>query len=308
MSSGIVLRGLDGSNPLGFLAALGTFRLATLRWPQKRVSMKWVRENCWRPELIGIEESEANLSGELIQAKMAPVKVFSEELGKNINIEPERFRKFVHRAANEARTGNRSLADFAAAFGCESCEDEDKGKIEYTALCFITGSGHQDFLGTMEGLSAKVTANHLFQALFGPWRAEKGLSMRWDPEDVAEYALQWSNPGPEGASSIWGANLLAVEALPLFPTQPRKKSLQTTGFLPKQSERDPQFTWPIWTRQASLDTARSLLSLAELQRGDGSIERELLRARGIEEVYRAPRVWIGQGRNRKVNFRPARAV
>ena len=151
-----------------------------------------------------------------------------------------------------------------AAFGCEICEQEDKDRIEYTDFCFITGSGHQDFLGTIAALEKNVTCNHLYDALFGEWRAEKGLSMRWDPSDAAEYALQWDDPGPKGAWAVWGANRLAAEALPFFPTAPARGGLQTTGF--KRRKRQDEFTWPIWEHCIGLASVRSLMSFAGLQK------------------------------------------
>ena len=35
LNDGLVLTGLDGSNPLAFLAALGTLRGLTLAWPER---------------------------------------------------------------------------------------------------------------------------------------------------------------------------------------------------------------------------------------------------------------------------------
>ena len=133
--------------------------------------------------------------------------------------------------------------------------------------------------------------------------------MRWDPQDAAEYALRWSDPSQDGASAVWGANRLAVEALPLFPSQPTKRGLQTTGFRsPRRRGGWPQFTWPIWTEWAGLDTVRSLLSLEELLASNADFTRAGLQERGIGEVYRAQRVRIGQGANFKVSFRPSRAI
>ena len=132
--------------------------------------------------------------------------------------------------------------------------------------------------------------------------------MRWDPRDAAEYAFRWGDPSSEGASSVWGANLLAVHALPLLATQPTQNGLRTTGFREGGRGRWPEFSWPIWTHPAGVDMVRSLLSLQDLQKTDTEIDRRCLKARGIEEIYRAPRVRIGQGANFKVSFRPARAV
>lgn len=41
---------------------------------------------------------------------------------------------------------------------------------------------------------------------------------------------------------MWGANLLAAHALPLFPTQPTQHGLRTTGFRVGARGRWPEFT------------------------------------------------------------------
>lgn len=304
MSGGVRLGALDGSNPLAFLAALGTLRLLHLSEPDAGLRMCWERsDGFWRPKLDGLRADEEGLPELLMKAPGVPVERF-QKIGKNITVSSEKFAPFVKDAHDIAMRQDRRAADFAAAFGCEVCEDIEKGRIEYTHFCFITGSGHQDFLGTIGALTNCVTAAHLRDALFGDWRVEKGLSMRWDPSDATEYALRWDDPGPRGAWAVWGANWLATEALPYFPTMPAIRGLRTTGFTKRK--RQDEFSWPIWSQFATFDTVRSLMSFAELQ--EDAPRRDVLRAIGIEEVYRVQRVRIGQGANFKVNFRTARAV
>ena len=308
MTKRMILRALDGSNPLAFLAALGTLRLLQSYKTDTRVRMRWVREQAWHPELSGLSQSEEELCEMLLAAKTVPIESFAM-LGKDITVPRSVFREFVEAAFSRiTEKGDHVLAEFAAAFGSEVCEEKRKERIERTDLCFITGSGKQHFLETMEGLAKNVTAGHIYDALFGHWRKGKSLSMRWDPGDAAEYAFRWGEPGKDGAWAVWGANWLAIEALPLFPTQPTRHGLRTTGFREGGRGEWPHFSWPIWIEAASLDTVRSLLSLTELSQAEQEKEHTLLRARGIEEVYRAPRVRIGQGANFKVSFRLARVV
>jgi hypothetical protein len=306
LSDGILLGALDGSNPLAFLAALGTLRLVHLSAQCPEPRMCWERSGgFWRPKLVGLGKDENGLIEILGRSLWAPVEHFGP-LGKNITAPSETFAKFIQQAYGTAERKDRRTADFAAAFGCEVCEDRKRKRIKHTDLCFITGSGHQDFLGTMSTLAEEVTSEDLRDALFGEWRKEKSpsMSMRWDPLDAAEYALQWDNPSGQGAWTVRGANRLAVEALPYFPTMPVKGGLQTTGFRRRSGE--DEFTWPVWTQPVTFDTVRSLVSLAELQ--EDVPPRGVLGAMGIEDVYRAERVQIGQGKNCKVNFRTARAV
>lgn len=300
--SSIVFGGIDGSNPLGFLAALGAHRLLSLIWPEREVKLRWMARGGWRPEAVGVEVGEEELCRVLLErAPWAPLEVF-EKLGKNLAVGRKLFQE-VAESASGGRVGERLAADFVAAFGSDVFEEKER--IEYTDLCFITGSGHQHFLGTARGLAGCVGVEHLREALFGDWRyADKGFSFRWDPEDAREYALRWGNPSLEGATTVWGANRLAFEALPLFPTLPDVRTQRTVGFQTLKGAHE--FTWPVWTQAAGVDTVRSLLGMSELQ-----VEvppREMLRARGIAEVFRVQRVRIGQGANFKVSFRPARAV
>jgi hypothetical protein len=296
---------LDGSNPLAFLAAIGAFRL--MQPDQNGVKLRWRRDGFWQPELVGVDGNDA-LSEILVRRAKSelPFGPF-QLLGKNITVDRQTFHEFVTMAYEASKHGDRTAADFATAFGSEALEQKGKERIEYTDFCFITGSGHQHFLGTMEGLAQNVSAEHIQNALFGDWKKNKGLSMRWDPDDAAEYAFRWGDPSAEGASAVWGANLLAVHGLPLLPAQPTTDGLWTTGFRYSRGAW-PEFTWPIWPEAIGLDTLRSLLALPDLQAPEDKLNREVLRGRGIAEIYRSPRVRIGQGANFKVSFRQARAV
>ncbi len=307
MTTSFKLRALNGANPLAFLAALGTLRLAALRWPETEIALSWERSANWTPTLFGAPVSNQQaLCAALLEAPSAPVEQFSL-LGKNITVSPAEFRQFAASARDIASLSDRRLADFAAAFGCEDCIDGKNDRIRYTQFCFITGSGHQDFLGTIAALKAEVTADHLSEALFDGWRSNnKGLAFRWEPGDAREYALRWKDPSKEGAWSTWGANRLAFEALPLFPAQPCPQGLTTTGFPSRRRKRKEEFTWPIWAHGLGCDEVKSLVALSELQQE--SVDRSQLEARGIIEIFRATRVQIGQGANFKVSFRPARAV
>lgn len=309
-SDELLLHALDGANPLGFLAALGTLRLSSLEM-RAEMQMSWERrDGFWRPKLRPIAISKEELCEKLAASKsLAPVEDSVKFLGNNLTVPVTVFRPFVEYACETAQPHDRRAADYAAAFGSEVCEEENNDRIERSDFCFITGSGHQDFLGTVAELAQRVTSELIHDALFGEWKAERRCSMRWDPADAAEYALQWDDPGPKGAWSVWGANRLAFEALPCFPTTPvklgtQKVRLQTTGFY--RRNRQDEFTWPIWKSFIGLATARSLLSHTELQ--EEAPDQAMLHHMGVVELYRARRVRIGQGANFKVSFRPARVV
>jgi hypothetical protein len=301
----MIFSGIDGANPLGYLTALGAFRLLAELNPTVR--MRWVQDGVWRPEIAGVEGlDEWAICETLLKAPRAPADMFIQALGNtNITVGGATFGRLVIQARDSALLRDRRAADFAASIGSESCEDQRKGRIEFTSFCFITGSGHQDFLDTIRALGQNASVGDVRNALFARWDySDKGFSMRWDPLDAREYALRWNNPGPEGASTVWGANRLAIEALPLFPSFQTGRHLETTGF--RKARPWEEFTWALWGAAVSCDTVRSVASLRELQKDEP--DRKALVAMGIVELYRAQRIRIGAGANFKVSFRAARSV
>lgn len=303
MNHSILLRGLDGSNPLAFLAALGTLRTLGRAMPGEAIRMAWaVEEGAWRPRLFGFRPMDEQgiidaLHREL--ACMAGHAAFTVD--KDLKIEAGAYRRFLELARYEyLELGDARAAEFGAAFGCDALHD--KGIILDTAFRTMGGAGHQHFLQFMNDLAKDTQQGHLEKALFRPWvYDDPPPGMRWDPEDDRRYALRWKNPSHDKIKTVRGANRLAVEALPLFPACPVSGKLVTTAFKGK-GMYDTFFTWPIWTAPISLDAVRSVLSLEALQHE--SVDRAWLAAVGVAEAFRSQRITIGKFRN----FTPARPV
>ena len=193
-------------------------------------------------------------------------------LGDNLEVAPAEFRDFSERAAGCA-SEDRTCADFAAAFGCDAITAEKGGKpvIQDSDFRTMSGSGHQHFLKFLRNIVARTKPSHLEKTLFEPWRYDdpvENQTMRWDPVDDQRYAISLENPSGDPSrkerGTMLGANRLAIEALPLFPTSPAGQTLKTTGFR-GESSRDCYWTWPIWTAALPPDVVRSVLSLKELQ-------------------------------------------
>jgi hypothetical protein len=304
------LCGLDGSNPLGFLAALGTLRLLEGAPVPPRLAWHQVYGG-WTAQLwTGEPSSEPDLAQRLAGKLQASARHRAFDRWDDLAVAPEVFRGFVLDAAEETSPHDREWADFAAAFGCEATPDPTGSRttIQDTAFRTMSGAGHQHFLKTMRHLLAEVTAEHVRKTLFAPWAYDdppEKATLRWDPNDDVRYALRWRNPSgdPERKKrgSMLGANALAVHALPLFPTAPIGSRLATTGF--SRFAGQVAWTWPIWEAPAALSVVRSLLSLLELQHPSPLKDeaRASLLRRGISEVYRTRRITIGKFRN----FTPA---
>ena len=294
-SSGLVLRGLAGDSPLGFLAAVGTLRTVALAEPNSDWRMKWLeREAIWLPE---ISSKRAIAPATLVDTLMSALRLESTpefDFDKNLTVSPEEFCRIAGEAQGRALKDDRRFADFVVAFGCESVIN-DKRQIQDTALRTMSGAGNQHFLGTMKQLVAKTTASDLHGSLFDPWiYPDRKLGLRWDPHEDRRYALRWGNPsGGNGVPTMRGANRLAVEALPLFPTVPVGRRLETTGFT--QIERTYSLSWPIWDSNIGVDLVRSLLALPGIQKIDP--DRQRLCSMGVVEIYRSSRTTNGKYRN-----------
>lgn len=307
--SGLVLTGLDGSNPLAFLAAIGTLRALA----GADVTMGWRQYGgAWRPVIVARENMDEEL---LLNRLCEQLDVMRDHpaLGRwdNLGVPPEEFRAYALDASDRATMADRICADFAASFACEVVTTRDSKKVlvvEDTAFRTMSGAGHQDFVGFMRSIIAATTRDLVRKALFSEWLYDDPVTnstLRWDPADDVRHALRWRNPSGDPArrnsGTVLGANRLAIEGLPAFPTAPVRSRLETTAFT-GSGRRGTFLTWPIWGPGIGLDTCRSLLALEELQ--SEALKPALLRARGVVAVYRSQRITEGKYRS----FTPARAV
>ncbi len=298
-TGGLLLGGLDGSNPLAFLAAVGTLRTVACTDPATDWRMKWTTHNgIWAPVLSGNRAVSEERLVELLVPALRLESTPEFDFDKNLNVNPEKFRKVAGEAQGCASRLDRRYADFVASFGCDLVVARDKNKksIRDTALRTMSGAGHQHFLGTMKHLVRETEAEHVRRSLFETWDySDDKHGLRWDPEEDRRYALRWGEPSRDVVKTMRGANRLAVEALPLFPVAPADRAgrLETTGFSSQPGA--VVFTWPIWEGALSVDVVRSLLALPEIQ--EAVPDRANLRAMGVVEVYRSRRITVGKYRN-----------
>lgn len=302
--SEIPLPGLSATNPLAFLAAIGLLRTISLALPECPVRMKWRLEGTWYPILL---TDRVFSNDELISVIHESLHGKETEehftrLGKNINVDRNRFRQAALDAVLRSNVHGRVSADFFAAYGSDALVSlHDEESIQDTAIRTMAGAGHQHFLETMRNLIEQCRPEHLTKTLFRPWDYSdptQTLSLRFDPADDNRYALRWRNPSGDpvrkSSGSMLGANRLAIEALPLLVTAPGRRRLLTTCFTGFRSD-DTFFHWPIWTTSLSLSVAHSLLMLSELT--EHPVPSRQLHARGVNAVFNSQRITVGKVRN-----------
>jgi len=301
----IRLTGLDGGNFLGYLAALGALRVLTLAEPDAEVRLSWRDEGWWMPVLhhsrIGTEGDLVSVLSEKVcppDSGSAPLEnanaAFREDYLDESLLD---YRKRLGASALDPQ--GRKTADFFAALGSNVFAEHGKKSPATTALRAIAGGNNKGFLGLMRTVHSETRPEHL-SALFKDWDySDPPPCMRWDPNEYRPHALRAMDPARDRKqNNVRGANRLAIEALPLFPTAPGPRRIHTAAF-GRQSKKTT-VTWPIWTEPLSLSVVGSLLVLEEVQSADSST----MARRGIAQVFRAERFTDGQYRN----FSPARAL
>lgn len=302
----LLLGGLSADNPLGYLATLGVLRTATLAAPRNQFKLDWqITSGHWCPRLHFSADLDRDTLIDLLDNQLKDTgNLASLYLDDNLTIDTEVYRKAMLDCQSSASPEDRRNADFLAAFGSDIIESQSNGKptgqIADTDFRTMSGAGHQHFLKTIRTFVEDTQASHLSKAIFENWSyddALKGHSMRWDPVDDVRYALRWNNPSGDSCrntrGSVWGGNRLAIEALPLFPTQPGQHELRTTGF--SKRNRATELSWPVWSPRIELSEVRSLLALSQLQ--EDQPDHAKLSALGIVEVFRSPRITQGKYRN-----------
>lgn len=304
--SGLVLNGINGANPLGFLAAIGTAVVAQSFCPTVKIA--WCEEaGFWRPILDGVsEERELFVEQMMLALTHASIKAF--EIDRKLPFAVDAFRLALLDAQSTITIKDRRLADFLAAFGSEMYPGKDKGVFQDSKFRMVRSgdSAGQGLPVYAQSIRKTTTSEALKRTLFCEWDySDVGFSLRWDPVEDQRYALRWRDPSKsgvgQGLGTMLGANCLALEALQLFPVMWKSDYLATTGF---NQEKKTFFSWPIWVGPITLNVVRSLLALGELH-SQRALDREKLGRMGIVELYRSQRIAQGQYYN---NFAPAVAA
>lgn len=297
---GLLLPGLDGANPLGFLAALGVLRAMNTVAPSTKLA--WTETGgSWRP----IVQISGMSSADLLSTLQRGLKSLDGEpwkLDSKFPFDASGLETAITKAIDNGAFQKRDRLDLLAGFGIAFLRD-DKGNFEGTALQMVRSGDSQG--NGLSGYAAKLceetTEAHIQSALFHAWTFdEPGCALRWSPEENIGYALQWNNPSGQPATSVRGANRLAIESLGVLSVVPFKNEARTIAFAGRHQQ---VFTWPIWSVPLTLPVARSLISLAQIHTDE--VDPKELTPRGISAVFRCQRIKTSTYYQ---NFTPARRI
>jgi len=320
----LLLPGLDGANPLAFLAAVGALRALTLGRPEWHPRMYWKpHRGRWCPGLLleaTFPEGPApdTVADALMQHADKPEQMWTSDLAdaavktnskweNTLKFPAPGYREFCLAARWQSDAGDRTMADYAAAWGTDAVVQNDK-KLERVQRTFLDfTAGNQKFRSMLAEVVESCKETDLRQTLFAGMNYQVGAtSLRWDPlDEKRQYALQAVDPTQTAKSknpivADPGANRLAICAVPLLPLIPQARRAAQPG---RTGARQRAWRWPVWTRPANLDVVRCLLALEEIL--TDPVPHGPLTARGIVQVYES-NITMPSGHYRC--FSPAGAV
>lgn len=297
MTDEIELTGLDGTNPLGFLAALGVFdsvhregRKPTLRWTEDLVPTPLISGAADRDDLVAIlDEDRARWAGSTVLhgPRGSPLD--------DVKPAPPVLGQWLHELVDTLDDG-RAECDLFSALLSEGGMD-GKGNSKPTHLHF--NAGNQLFLNTARKLNDGLSREQVREAIIGPWIGQTTLkSLRWDVRAERVYALRATDPAEKPPLSYPGADWLAFLGLVFFPTcvvtnRNGDLTLMTTGC--NRAWKRSALRWPLWSVPLDRDTAWCLVGARDVvgetlsQNADERAKvAESLRARGVARVLQAP--------------------
>jgi len=263
--SRIRLAGVDGSNPLGFMAALGLLRIV----PGARLA--FCEDGSFQALIDGVDKGESALAALIFDDAVtaadpqAPwrfsytkpaTRMQGPQAVADLKPPPGDFKKFLATCIEDWLLGNEEGASYAAAYGTDVAVD-GKGNTKPTAFHFT--AAQQAFLGSVEAIRASVNQEWVEKSLFEGHAERPGSNLRWDPGSERNWALMANNPSGDGTRVDAPLEWLAFRGLPLLPSFPCGTKIITTAVAGRGD--DMAFTWPLWKCLVSRDTARSLLQV-----------------------------------------------
>ncbi len=302
--SRVILRGMSGANPLGFMGTLGLVRvLSQLSQQSNTIRVGFLADGTFSPFFEGFDGNiaaavaeDAALSAEdrswWLEYEKQEKK--GTKIVADLKAPPEEFAKYLTNCIHLWCQGKDDAAAYAASFGTDVAVD---GKKNTKPTAFHFTAANQQFLGTVETIRASVSADWAACSLFEGHAARPGSNLRWDPAAERNWALMANNPIDEGTSVDAPLEWLAFRGLPLFPSFPRGTRIITTAVSGRGDEM--KMTWPLWSVPVTLHTLRSLL---QMRFSEAANEREERAMRGIFAVCSSSIRRTSQGFG---NFGPA---
>lgn len=285
MKNEVALPALEGTNPLGYLAALGVLDAltckgdgATLRWTDELVPHAIVGGLDDLDLLLDLlDRDREEWSGSVL---LSFPKEFPLPDAKPDKMKLREWFEAVSRE-HERRADSDHLCALVAEGAFDGKENAKPTHLHFTA-------GQQQFLEMIRTLASNVGRERLKEALCGRWAYDSSLpSLSWDSRGERVYAVRATNPSAEKRLGVPGADWLAFRGLVFYPvSRTVNGSLRTTACDPEW--KHSAFRWPLWAASCSRNVVGSLVADRTLVSRTADVWPKDLAARGVLCVLQAP--------------------
>lgn len=263
--NGTLLAGLEGTNPLGFLAALGVQVAFAGEDEQQHL---WWSDDITPRAVVDEEFSVERIADQALRVfarweqspAVNPTRLDGSAMpkGDELKFGPSDIRDYLHMNLVDRVDHGDTGGALTSALVAEGSLDK-QGAAKPSDLYFT--AGQQKFLDTTRKILRGATRESIAGGLAGPWNYESELpSLGWDVVDDRVYALRANNPSPEKKLTNPGPEALAVLGLSLHPVFAGKERTLTQGC--SGTWKRGHYSWPLWHRPASLHAVRALLAHA----------------------------------------------
>lgn len=279
------LSGLDGTNPLGFLAALG---VQVVFVHQDRQPNFWWSDDISPHAIVDKEYSVDQITAQALKVfsawrdspAMNPRRTDGSKMpkGDELKLVPNDIRSYLDLSARPIDSGR--LATSLLAEGSL----DNKGVAKPSDFYFT--AGQQKFLDTARKILRAAEREEIVTALAGPWHYEsRAPSLGWDITDDRVYALRATDPSPEKKLTNPGVEALALLGLSRYPVFAAYGRTRTQGC--SGAWKAGWFSWPLWRQPATPRAVKSLLAHA-YHHPAVSNRSNWYRAWSISSILRSP--------------------
>ena len=290
MTKATRLTGLEGTNPLGFLAALG---LQVAFASHSRRPQLWWSDHITPHALVDADFSVDDLVEQTLIAchawsrspALTPVDPEGGALNKGEQLKLARSDIRVYLQLGKNGGPGATLPAALVAEGSLDRQRNSKPSDLYFA------AGQQKLLKMAREILENVTREDVANGLLGPWPYTSKLpSLMWDVADDRVYALRGYDPTSSGEKKLSnpGPEALAILGLSLHPVFAGRERTLTQGC--SGTWKNGWYSWPLWHRPASPSVVRSLLAHAYDADGDPDRQRrhQWLSSWGVGTVLKSP--------------------
>lgn len=256
---GTHLHGLEGTNPLGFLAALGVQvafaaqQTCPKLWWSKDVIPHAIVDDDYTADCIVERVMDVLPLWENSRAVNPKLDGSAMPRGDELKLSSDNIRIYLDMASDGA------AEELSTALVAEGSLDK-QGVAKPSDLYFT--AGQQKFLYSVRQILSGVSAEDVRAGLLGRWKYDSELpSLGWDVVDDRMYALRALDPSSEKKLTNSGPEALAILGLSTHKVITGRSRTVTRGC--SGTWKNSTYSWPIWNRPASFYAVQSLLMHAD---------------------------------------------